>query len=166
MVPPRATRVLSMDSGPTACYTTVLSMDSGPTARYTCTENGPWSHCALHDCTENGPWSHCALHDCTEHGPWSHGVLHSVRKSTMVCSISRTVVFFSCITVRLGAEHSLSCGIPPLNIMYCSLQPKTTGVSPATGVRSDTYAPPILPKSFVKATSGGKHMKMCLEGTT
>ena len=49
--------------------------------------------------------------------PWCQGVGQRVLKPMIGCSISRTVVFLLCMTVRLGAEHALSLAIPPLNIM-------------------------------------------------
>ena len=54
--------------------------------------------------------------------PLSQGVVESVRKSITLCSISRTVVLLPCITVSAGERIARSYGMPPLKMMYGSLQ--------------------------------------------
>ena len=64
--------------------------------------------------------------DVVGYRPLFHGVELSVTKSMTSCSISNTVMLLPFITVRLGTVlRRGSAGVPPLNMMYGSLNSDT-----------------------------------------
>lgn len=58
---------------------------------------------------------------CLLYSPFGYGVSQRVKKSTIGWSISRTVIAFPCIIVRLGLRQALSYDNPPENITNGSL---------------------------------------------